>query len=461
MIQKYTARFNYRQWREKLAGFIAGAPITSAARAVQADVLPHQNTFGIGQDWAPIEYGEYYATSVPVYSAIKIRADALGQVPWVIHRPIRPTAANKGNQSAPVEKLHPAQAIFDAPNPDFSGAELRKATETSLNLWGRAFWAIEPSEDLSRMELWNLRADRMVVIPGRGRRGPYIAGYVYRGATGDIPYLPEEIEFFRLHNPLQDRTGMSPIAPLRTSADMGRDAMRYNRNTFINGAIPDYILLGDADMTDEQAQAFYTRWEARFQGVSKAGRPAIASSIRDVKTLAFSARELEFNETIKLTIKDASRVFGVPEVLLSELEFATLANMEALVRLFWQSTMLAEAKMFEERITTSLLPKLGFPGLELHMDFSNIDALNEGRGERVEREKDFLDRGAVTINEVREGYGQAPVPWGNQPHFREQAPNPPGQPGQDQRRPTNTNGASERAPNDQATLDGRIRTLQT
>lgn len=406
-------------WRERLAERIAGHPITAAARAVQADVYPHQSTMGIGADWAPTAYGEYYATSIPIYSAIKVRADAISQVPWIIH------TAQASGETTPVRPAHPAQQLMDRPSPEFSGAELRRAIETNLCLWGRAFLSIELSEDGQRVELWSLRPDRMVVLPGLGRRGPYIRGYLYRGTTGDVAYLPEEVEMFRFYNPLQDRTGMSPIAPLRLSADMGKDALTYNRNTLRNNAIPDFLMLADQELTETQVEDFYNRWEARFQGPGKSGRPAIASSIRDVKPLAFSHRELEWLETLKLTVKDASRIYSVPEVMLSELEFATLANMEALVRLFWQSTILAETTMFSERITSSLLPKLGFPGLELHFDFSRIDALNEGRGHRIKRETELLDRGALTINEVRKGYDQPPVPWGDEPHFKAAGPEAP------------------------------------
>ncbi|MEE8465785.1 MAG: phage portal protein [Dehalococcoidia bacterium] len=416
------------KWREKLAERIAGRPITSAARAVQADVYPHQTAMGIGNDWTPTVYGDYYATSIPTYSAIKIRGDSMSQVPWVIHRTSGARSGTFPAETTPIGTNHPAQQIFDHPNPDFSGAELRRAVETNLCIWGRAAVSIEPSEDHTRQELWNLRPDRLVTLPGAGRRGPYIKGYLYHGLTGDVAYLPEEIEIFRFYNPLQDRTGLSPIAPYRLSADMGKDALKYNRSTLRNQAVPDYLLLATEEMTDEQANSFYERWEKRFGGPSNASRPAIASNITGVEKLAFSNLDMEFLESLKLTVKDAARIWGVPEVLLSELEFATLANMDALVRLFWQTTILSETNMFAERITSSLLPKLGYPDLELHFDFSKIDALNEGRDQRVKRESDFLDRDVITINEVRATYDLPPVAWGHLPREKPQQnpgfPNP-------------------------------------
>ena len=388
--------------------------LTAAARAAQADVYPHHQATGIGADWSPTEYGDYYAQSVPIFSAISTRADALSQIPWKVHRA---TAARP-----PVEDTHPAQQLLDQPNPWFSGAELRRATETYMCLWGRAYWTIEDSEDGERKEIWPVRPDRMVVIPGRGRTGPYIQGYLYHGTAGDVVYLPEEVEMFRFFNPLQDRTGLSPIAPLRMSADMGKDALSYNRNTLRNGAIPDYILLANEELTSEAVEEFYKRWEERFQGPNRANRPGIASFITDVKPLAFSNRDMEFLASLRWTVKDAARVFRVPETMLAELQYASLANMEVLERWFWRSTIKPQANIMAEKITHSLLPKLGHTGLEVAFNYDGIEALNESREERIAREKEFLDRGVVTINEVRLGYDMAPVSWGNEPHFQEANP---------------------------------------
>ena len=48
-------------------------------RTTSVDVDRSGETSGIGQDWAKRAYGEYYATSVPIYSAIKVRSEALAQ----------------------------------------------------------------------------------------------------------------------------------------------------------------------------------------------------------------------------------------------------------------------------------------------------------------------------------------------------------------------------------------------
>jgi len=390
--------------------------VTSAARAVQADVYPHHVVHGIGKGWTDPAHGEYIMKSVPVYAAVMARANAMTRVPWQAH------LMNNDGALKELPVNHQANVILSNPNPWFSGAALRRLTEMFLCLYGQAFWSIERSEDGTRDELWPLRPDRMDILAGDGRSGPYIRGYRYRGLTGEVFYLPEEIEWFRFDNPLQDRTGLSPMAPLRLSADMGLAALQYNRETFRNQAIPDFLIMSEESMTDQEVEAFYRRWEERFQGPNKANRPAIASQIKDIKTMAFSNRELEFLETLRWTVKDASRVLAVPETMLSELQYATLSNMVHLEGQFWRATMMPQTTMMSEQMTATLMPKLGFPGVVVVYNFITIDVLHEGRDQRVKRETEFMDRGALTINEVRRGYDLEDVSWGDEPHFKEAPP---------------------------------------
>jgi HK97 family phage portal protein len=225
-----------------------------------------------------------------------------------------------------------------------------------------------------------------------------------------VNYLPEEVEFFPKLNPLDSRSGLSPIAPLRLSADMNHDALRYNRNTFRNGAIPDYLMIGEQDLTETQVQQFYDRWEKRFTGPDNAHRPAIASAIKDVKHLAFSNRDLEYLDSLKWSLADASRVFGVPLTMMSDLQFATLANMEALEIQYWRNTVLPQAKRIEDRVNRSFLRKLGLAGYQMHFDTSTVTVIQENEDVRIKRDSEYLDRGVVTINELRRERGMEDVP---------------------------------------------------
>ena len=140
-------------------------------RANRADYADHEGPFPFTSSaggWSRTEYGEYYATSVPVYAAIKMRADALARTPAAVYR------RNGAGERVLVAPDHPVRQLLDRVNRWYSRSELWQATEIYLNLWGAAFWAVERDQD-GRPEIWPLRPDRTSVVPDRDS---HVRGFV-------------------------------------------------------------------------------------------------------------------------------------------------------------------------------------------------------------------------------------------------------------------------------------------
>ena len=385
------------------------------SRAAAANRLPGEDSLSAlagspGQGWARPEYGRYMATSPSVYAAVKLRADALTRPPLRVYRKDS-SYGDEASRRAPVSPSHPAARLLERVNPWHTRADLWRATETHLCLWGAAFWAIERGED-GEPELWPLRPDRMAVIPDRRQ---YVRGFVYRGVAEPVAYTPDEIVWLRYFNPLEELAGLSPLAPARLSADMGHDGLAFNRHLLRNSARPDFLLLTNQEMNETELEEFYARWEMRYQGPGNAHRPAVASAVRDVKTLGLSHRDIDFIQGLRWSLEEVSRAYGVPKLLLGDFERATYANVQASERMFWRNTIVPEVRFLEEQLNRMLLPRLGYPNLCVEFDLSVIEALQEDENNRVQRETALLDRGVLTINEVRRERNLPEVPWGDGP----------------------------------------------
>ena len=372
-------------------------------RAAAADLDPFLEVSGAGTGWARPEYGNYYASSAPVYAAIKLRAEALSRPPVLVLR-----QSPEGTRR-PVGPSHPAQRLLDRVNRWYTLGDLWRATEIYLSLWGSAFWALERDEE-GQLEIWPLRPDRVSLLPSKRQ---HIRGFVYLGRTGPVAYTVDEMVWIRYFNPLEEYAGLSPLAPSRLAVDMGSDGLRFNRNFLRNSAQPDFVLLTNENMTDTEIEDFYARWEARYGGPGNARRPAIASSIRDIKTLGLSHRDMDFIQGLRWSLEEVSRAYGVPKPLLSDFERATFANVNTAEQLFWRNTMVPEMRFLEEQITRVLLPRLGYADLSVEFDLSAIEALREDENSRVSRDVQLLDRGVLTINEVRRQRNLSDVPWGD------------------------------------------------
>ena len=394
-----------------------GVAHRKGSRASSVDVDRFMELDGAGQSWARSEYGRYYATSVPVYSAIKVRSEALARPLMVAYGTgDAPDAAGArgsgaGTSRFPVGPAHPVQRLMDRVNPWYTRGQLWRATETYLSLWGSAFWALERG-DAAGWELWPLRPDRVRVLPDREK---YVRGFVYVGALGPVAYTADEMVWIRYFNPLEEHAGLSPMAPLRLSVDMGTDATKFNRNFFRNSAQPDLIFTTEETMSDDEVDEFYRRWERRYRGPGNAHRPAIANFIKDIKTLGMSHREMEFIQGLRWSLEDVSRTYGVPMPLLSDFQRATFSNVNAAERFFWRNTMVPEMVLLEEQLNQKLLPLLGYRNLRLEFDLTSVEALREDQAARVDRDVKLLDRGVLTINEVRRRHNLPDVPWGDAP----------------------------------------------
>ena len=378
---------------------------------------------GGASGWAQPAFGEYYPRSAIVYAAIKVRQDAVARLPL---RVMRTRAANRMDRigggrgstgsprtvnaragGEPVEAGHPLQRLLDSPNPFWSRSDLWRATETYLSLWGSAFWGLERDEHGSIAEIWPLRPDKMRVIPDPKL---YIKGFVYVGAGSElVPYLPEDVVWMRYFNPLDEYAGLSPIAPLRQSADMGMDALRANRKLLQNDSTPGLIIEMEGFPTDAEVSDFYARWESRFQGVEKTRRPALLSPGMKASNLGFSPRDMEYIESLRWSLEDVTRVFGVPKVMIGDLENTTFSNFSTARRLFWEDTVAAQVAFYEDALRRQLLPHFGDESLTVEFDLSGVEALKESEENKAKRRSIYVKAGIMTVDEVRREMNLPPV----------------------------------------------------
>jgi HK97 family phage portal protein len=387
----------------------------------------------------PLSYGEYYPRSALVYSAIKVRQDAISRVPLKVYQRlgdgVRGTGSGVGevaeassggvatwraspgssigwrahaqNRVEEVDASHPVRRLLDAPNPFWTRGDLWRATETYLGLWGSAFWGLE-RDDLGRVvEIWPLRSDKMRVVPDPVR---YIKGFVYVGQGRQlVSYVPEDVVWLRYFNPLDEYAGLSPIAPLRLSADMGLDALRASRNALSNESMPGMLIETTDTPTDEEVKEFYERWESRFKGVNNPRRPALLSAGMKATNLGFSPREMEYLQSLRWSVEDLSRVYGVPKPMMGDVERITFSNFSTARRLFWEDTIVPQLMFYQEALNQRLLPNIGETSLHVEFDTSVIEALRENENDKAMRRQTYVSAGIMTVDEVRREMGLPPM----------------------------------------------------
>ena len=365
-----------------------------------ASTGPPINGLTDADDWAPSHYAAYFATSAPVYSAVRLRADSVARPPLRVYRHIAAAGVPHREWVGPE---HPAQRLLDRVNPHWTGGDLWRATETYLNLWGVAYWSVERDELGMPTELWPLRPDRVRIVPDENE---YIRGYLYTGLSGEqTAFASDEIVRLRYFNPLDEYAGLSPIAPVRLTLDMGRDALLSNKSGLANDGSPGVVIHTDANPSEDEVKRLLEDWESRFSGPLNRLRPAVLSAGMKASKMGFSPKDMEYIRTLRWTVEEVARVFNVPKPLLHDLERATYSNIETARRMFWETCIVPELRFFEEKLTENLLPMFGEGSLMAEFDTSSIEALRESESERARRIQIYVSEGIMTPDEARAELG--------------------------------------------------------
>lgn len=355
--------------------------------------------------FAPEEYGDYLATSNDIFAAATLRARLMSSLNLKLYR-------GRGDKKQTADNS-PAAKLLRYVNPFWTQKRLARMDELAMCIWGKSFWAIERKNGRPA-EIWWLKPSRVrpVLHPEQ-----YIEHFLYEPLNGSQPlkFETNEIVWFRYPNPLDEFGAISPIVAARLAADSSSAMMKSNRNLFVNGLqMGGFVVPKDkVTFTETQAQDLGLSLDRRFKGVDKAHKWAVLRYEADIKGMNVSPRDAEFLGGLKMTLKQVANAYGIPVPLLNEMEGATLTNSREYQSILWTNALKPDAELRAEEIEEQFLPLFRGEIDHCAYDFTEVEALQEAKSEAWMRERQAIDVGRYTINEIRERNGEPPVPWGD------------------------------------------------
>lgn len=373
-------------------------------------VDPALQTFGVDPDvFAPEFYAEYLATSNGVYACAKLRATLLSSLPLKHYR--------LGTDGARVEVLNGRlRELTNKVNPYWTFNRLMEMTELSLSVWGSCFWFVErgASGTGTPTELWWARPDRVRVVPHKEN---YISHFLYEPANGSQPirFEANETIWMRYPNPIDEYSGLSPLAAARIAADVASAAMKSNKNLFAQGIQLGGLVMPSSStpLTEDQARQLEDGLSKRFRGVDKAHRWGVMRIEAKFQPMSLSPKDAEFMGAMATSLEDIARAYGVPQDLVGGQR--TYENVQAAMRIMWQHTIVPEARFIASELTEQLLPMFG--GIDAadlcEFDLSEVDVLKEDQHVAWTIAKEQIASGVLTINRYLEQQGEETVPWGD------------------------------------------------
>lgn len=315
-------------------------------------------------------------------------------------------------------QAHPALTVLNRPNSFYNRQELFEAGQQHQDLTGEMWWIIARNPRVSMpAEIWPVRPDKMQPVTSAEN---FIDGYVYSSPDGiKVPLRRDEVIFIRRPNPLDPYRGMGPIQSVLAYIDAEHYSAQWNRNFFLNGAIPGGIIEVENRLSDPEFDKMSARWREQHQGIANAHRVAILEKAKWVD-VNYTNKDMQFVELSRLADDKVRRAFGFPKPMLGDTEDSNRAVAQAAEYVFARWLIVPRLMRIKAALNDEFLPM--FPGSDgLEFDFESPvpedeEAENAERDSKVAAVKILIDLGFDPA---------AVLEWADLPAFPYSKPAPP------------------------------------
>jgi len=304
---------------------------------------------------------------------------------------------------------HPLLTLLAAVNPVHNSFDLFELTQIYLETIGRAYWYIPRGPSGIPENIWILPAQNVTPRAEEGSSN-VIDHYEYRTQKGLEKIAEEDVIFFRFPDPRDPYLGgLSPLRACWEQATLASQYTSFRLAKFENHAIPDAIVSPEEIMGDDERERIETAWNAKFRK-SGAGRVVVGESRLRVTLLEHSMGDLAALADAKATKEDIANAFHVP---ISYYTTETnLANLQAAQELHMSVAINPRLRRRDQTINEKLLPIYDPSG---RLFVCSEDPIPEHRDYVLAQQRQDLELGVLTINEVRQERGLIPVAWGEIP----------------------------------------------
>ena len=350
------------------------AGVVSASEKKAAPVMLSALSMSGEARWTGRSYAalsrEGFMKNPVAHRAVRLIAEAAAAMPWQLF-----------DEDVLVSD-HPLLALLKRPNGRMSGSDFFEALFGHLLLSGNAY--IEPvlvGETLRELHL--LRPDRVRIIEGRDgwpeayeyRIGAHVSRFAAEGDGLTVLHM-------RLFHPLDDHSGLSPLAAAQMALDLHNASSVWNKALLDNSARPSGALVyqpkDGGNLTEEQYERLKQELEEGYAGPMRAGRPLLLEGGLDWKAMGLTPRDMDFTEARNGAARDIALAIGVPPMMLGIPGDNTYSNYQEANRAFYRLTVLPLIARTAAALTSWLAPIYG-AGLKLEVDLDQVSALSAER----------------------------------------------------------------------------------
>jgi HK97 family phage portal protein len=253
------------------------------------------------------------------------------------------------------------------------------------------------------MEIWKLPAQYVVAVSG-GVSNP-IKGYKLYIGNQTTLLDKEDVFHMKMFNPrFLDGNFVYGLSPISVAADIinNLNAGEKRMAAMLEKGIPPFIIsaMSSDGLTEQQQQALEKTYDAKFGSTSNPAKPLMSGVQLKVDKLGFSAADLSIIENSVHGQRVLCSIYGVPSILLNDLEQSTYSNYDTALKSFYRDTVIPINDEFAKKLTVFLFG-LDSP-YELKFDYSTVPVLSVDRADLMLKYNSIK---FMTTNEIRQIFG--------------------------------------------------------
>ena len=352
---------------------------------------------------------QLYQTQDNLQAVVNFLANSIAQLPLKCY-------VRDGETQRRRDRDSDAARLLWRPNADQTEFEFIRALAVEYFVYGNVYvWILPDVESDSGYQLRILPTDWIVGSESGSTYAPDVIRVCNKNGGTAVNVPRTEFVQFKMYSAGNPGGFISPISALRQTLQEQIEAGRFRKELWrssgrLNAQIlrPATVAPWDDEARKRFAKAFRESWSA---GGSKAGSIPIMEDGMEIKPFQTSFKESEWAESVKLSREAVAAAYGINPSLVWHSQTQTYASAKDNARALYAECLGPVIQMFQQRINTFLLPKVG-ADRAMYVEFDLTEKLKGSFEERASILQSAVGGPWLTRDEARADLNLPPLPDG-------------------------------------------------
>jgi HK97 family phage portal protein len=299
---------------------------------------------------------------------------------------------------------HPLLDLLDKFNGSTTKADGIYITQSHKKLTGDAFWLLE-RKGKAITNIYILPPDKieLKLVPpdDSANQDGLISAYVYKdnidGTSIERVYEPKDIIHFKKPNPNNPFRGYGAVEAIAETIDTDSLTGTTQRSFFENGAITNFVLTTDSNLTNEQLKRLRAELRAAYTGAKNAFTAMIFGNGLKPSSIGFSNKDLQFIELQEWFRDKIMICFGNTKASIGIVDDVNRASHQSSINSWLSNTVKPDMESIVGTLNEFLVPQFGD---KLVLGFE--DPVPVDRSSDIDEAILLKNAGIITVNEARE-----------------------------------------------------------